>query len=120
MSQMAGMVAELRAAVRTFPTQADQVWRTGGVPGSEHREIRHGDVGPWNMLWDGDRLVGLIDWEFAEPAPALWDFAQLAWYAVPLSLPIHKPGGTAAFPRNPTTGLAWTSSASTQVAAGRN
>jgi len=100
MSQMAGMVAELRAAVRTFPTQADQVWRTGGVPGREHREIRHGDVGPWNMLWDGDRLVGLIDWEFAEPAPALWDFAQLAWYAVPLS-PDPQAWRDCGFPEEP-------------------
>lgn len=84
MSQMAAMIAELHAALTTFPEHDDDIWRTGGAPGAGPRTIRHGDVGPWNMLWDGDQLVGLIDWDFAEPAPALWDFAQLAWYAVPL------------------------------------
>jgi aminoglycoside phosphotransferase (APT) family kinase protein len=46
--------------------------------------MRHGDVGPWNAIFDGVRLVGFIDWDFAEPAPALWDLAQAAWYFVPL------------------------------------
>ena len=82
--QMAAMVAELHAATSSFPDHDHYTWRTGGAPGDGPRTIRHGDVGPWNMLWDGDQLVGLIDWDFAEPAPLLWDFAQLAWYAVPL------------------------------------
>lgn len=83
--QMAEMIAELRSITSTFAHVDDHVWRAGGAPGDGPRTIRHGDVGPWNMLWNGDRLVGLIDWDFAEPAPALWDFAQLAWYAVPLN-----------------------------------
>lgn len=24
----------------------------------------HGDVGPWSMVWQGDRAIGLIDWDF--------------------------------------------------------
>lgn len=82
--QMAAMIAELHTATASFPDRDDYVWRMGGAPGRGPRTIRHGDLGPWNMLWDGNDLVGLIDWDFAEPAPALWDFAQLAWYAVPL------------------------------------
>lgn len=46
--------------------------------------IRHGDLGPWNSIWDGDRLAGFIDWDFAAPGHALDDVARLAWYAVPL------------------------------------
>ncbi|MFJ3216513.1 phosphotransferase [Kitasatospora sp. NPDC086801] len=46
--------------------------------------IRHGDLGPWNSVWNGDRLAGFIDWDFAAPGHALDDLAQLAWYAVPL------------------------------------
>ena len=46
--------------------------------------IRHGDMGPWNMVWKGDRLVGLIDWDFAEPGTRLEDFAQAAWHCIPL------------------------------------
>lgn len=78
------MLGELTAAVQTFTPPPDAVWRTTmaglPIPGSS---IRHGDLGMWNTLWDGDRLVGLIDWDFAEPAPPLWDVAQAAWYGVP-------------------------------------
>ncbi|MFE9424720.1 phosphotransferase [Kitasatospora sp. NPDC006697] len=52
-------------------------WQPGMV-------IRHGDLGPWNSIWDGERLVGFIDWDFAAPGHPLDDLAQLAWYAVPL------------------------------------
>ncbi|MFI6347327.1 phosphotransferase [Streptomyces sp. NPDC050560] len=56
---------------------AEQEWRPGMV-------IRHGDLGPWNSVWDGDKLAGFIDWDFAAPGYAIDDVAQLAWYAVPL------------------------------------
>lgn len=46
--------------------------------------IRHGDFGPWNTLWQDGQLSGVIDWDFAEPGTAIQDFAQLAWYTVPL------------------------------------
>lgn len=46
--------------------------------------IRHGDLGPWNMAWEEDRLVGVIDWDFAEPGTAIEDVAQAAWQCVPL------------------------------------
>ncbi|WP_446750665.1 phosphotransferase [Streptomyces sp. WZ-12] len=46
--------------------------------------IRHGDLGPWNSTWSGDRLSGFIDWDFAAPGHALDDLTQLAWYTVPL------------------------------------
>ncbi|MBK1791987.1 aminoglycoside phosphotransferase family protein [Persicirhabdus sediminis] len=49
--------------------------------------IRHGDIGPWNMVWMGDRLVGVIDWDFAEPGTILEDLAQVAWHCIPLKPP---------------------------------
>jgi aminoglycoside phosphotransferase (APT) family kinase protein len=42
----------------------------------------HGDVGPWNMVWQGDRAVGLIDWDFLHRGPRLDDVAYaLRWFA---------------------------------------
>jgi hypothetical protein len=71
-------------AVRTFRPPADanwlgqeEEWRPGMV-------IRHGDLGPWNSIWDGSQLAGFIDWDFAAPGHAIDDLAQLAWYVVPL------------------------------------
>jgi len=60
------------------------VWRSGPAAKTAGQIIRHGDLGPWNTLWQGDRLTGLIDWDFAEPGLPLTDLAQLALYWVPL------------------------------------
>ena len=45
--------------------------------------ICHGDFGPWNVAWDGGRPVGLFDFDFAGPAPALTDVAYALEYTVP-------------------------------------
>lgn len=81
--QIGALVRRLRAAVATFVPSPYARWRSG-VAWRPGLLLRHGDLAPWNTLWRGDRLVGLLDWDFAEPAPPLWDVAQAAWYAVPL------------------------------------
>ncbi|MFF3891231.1 phosphotransferase [Streptomyces sp. NPDC001914] len=42
--------------------------RHGGGP-VEGEAICHGDLGPWNVAWQGHWPVRIIDWEFARPAP---------------------------------------------------
>jgi hypothetical protein len=76
---------QLEHAAAGFVPPPGAQWRT--IPSAGAVSIRHGDVGPWNAVFDGDRLVGFIDWDFAEPAPPLWDLAQAAWYFVPLRPP---------------------------------
>ena len=44
----------------------------------------HGDLGYWNTIWRGDDVVGLIDWDTAEPAPPLRDVAVAAMTCVPM------------------------------------
>ena len=46
--------------------------------------VKHGDLGPWNTVWQGTELAGVIDWDFAEPGEGLEDAAQMAWYSIPL------------------------------------
>ena len=46
--------------------------------------ICHGDYGAWNTLWEGDDLVGVVDWDMAEPDRPIVDVAFLAIHAVPL------------------------------------
>lgn len=89
--QIGRMLADLQTAAASFPALDDDQWRTSAVPvetalikAGEPLAPRHGDIGPWNMIWQGDRLVGLIDWDMAEPAPPWWDIGQAAWYCVPL------------------------------------
>lgn len=71
-------------AVRTFRPPADAHWQGQEEEWRPGMVIRHGDLGPWNSIWDGGRLVGFIDWDFAAPGHAIDDLAQLAWYVVPL------------------------------------
>jgi hypothetical protein len=46
--------------------------------------IGHGDLAPWNLLFDGDQVVGIIDFDFAGPSNRAWDLAYLAHQLVPL------------------------------------
>ncbi|GAA0982865.1 hypothetical protein ENKNEFLB_04084 [Nocardioides aquaticus] len=82
--QAAAAVVGLGAALATYEARPDDVWRHGGVPGPGSTTLRHGDLGLWNTVWSGDRLTGIIDWDYLEPSPPLWDLAQLCWYVLPV------------------------------------
>lgn len=47
--------------------------------------ICHNDFATYNLVFDGESVVGVIDWDFASPGPRLWDIAYLAYRIVPLS-----------------------------------
>jgi len=42
------------------------------------------DVAPYNMIFHGGHLTGLIDLDMASPGPRIWDLAYLAYRLVPL------------------------------------
>ena len=46
--------------------------------------VCHHDSTIYNMLFDGDRLTGVIDWDVAGPGVPLDDLAILAWSGLPL------------------------------------
>lgn len=71
-------------AVRGFVPASDANWYVPDLHWHPGQIVRHGDLGPWNTIWDDERLVGVIDWDFIEPGNPIDDIAQLAWYAVPL------------------------------------
>lgn len=45
--------------------------------------ICHNDFAPYNLVFDHQRLVGVIDFDTASPGPRLWDLAYLAYRLVP-------------------------------------
>ncbi|MFE7311546.1 phosphotransferase [Streptomyces sp. NPDC057555] len=83
-SELGSWLRDYHDAVRDFRPPADARWQGQEDEWRPGMVIRHGDLGPWNSIWNGDRLSGFIDWDFAAPGEALDDLAQLAWYAVPL------------------------------------
>lgn len=89
LQQAAAMLRSLHDATRDLAYPAETEWRTGRAAKEPGQVIRHGDLGPWNTLWDGDTLTGLVDWDFAEPGEAITDLAQMALYFVPLRGEAH-------------------------------
>ncbi|GAA3034305.1 aminoglycoside phosphotransferase family protein [Streptosporangium longisporum] len=59
--------------------------------------VCHGDYAPHNCVLDGDRVVGIIDFDTAHPGPRLWDVAYAVYRWAPLTAPANNDGfGTAA------------------------
>lgn len=71
-------------ATLDFP-RAGREWMLGVRKPAE--VICHGDFAPYNMVFSDGRLVGVIDYETAGPAPRAWDLAYLAYRLVPLAAP---------------------------------
>ena len=49
--------------------------------------ICHGDFAPYNCVFDDDRLVGVIDFDFAHPGSRHWDVAYALYRFAPLMAP---------------------------------
>jgi hypothetical protein len=81
---VAQLVRHYHDAVADFRPPPDAVWHfTVGAPRTGD-VICHNDLGPWNVIFDTARPVALIDWDFAAPAPRVWDVAYALWRFVPL------------------------------------
>lgn len=70
-------------AVAGYRPDSATIW-SGGAGGCAPGEIVcHGDFGPWNGVWRGDDIVGLLDFDHAGPAQPLFDIAYALEYAAP-------------------------------------
>jgi hypothetical protein len=81
--RFAHLLRDYHDAVRGFVPPAGTVWAFGTGAPAPGESLCHGDFGPWNVVWRQGQPVGLIDWDFAGPAPALDDVAYALEYAVP-------------------------------------
>jgi hypothetical protein len=83
-TQLGDLLRRYHAAVAGFRARPGARWRSPLAP-LAGEVVCHGDCSPFNTVWRDGRVVGLIDWDFARPGPAISDLAYLAWYAVPLA-----------------------------------
>jgi phosphotransferase family enzyme len=49
--------------------------------------VSHGDLGPWNTVYQNGVPVAFIDWDAAQPVDPLTELADAAWTFVPLAPP---------------------------------
>lgn len=60
-----------------------QQWRLPSVEPVE--VVCHNDFAPYNCVYEGSRVVGVIDFDFAVPGPRRWDLANALYRFAPLS-----------------------------------
>ena len=69
---------------------AGAVWQQ---PAREPQQVVSvNDFAPYNLVLDGDRIIGVIDLDQASPGPRVRDLAHLAYRLVPLSTPGNRDG----------------------------
>ena len=79
--RFASLLREYHDAVRDFRPSPDLEWALR--PADPHEVVCHNDFGPWNLVYDEDEPVGILDWDFAAPGPRSNDIAYALEYAVP-------------------------------------
>ena len=79
----AKLLREYHDAVADFRPSGDSEWAysKGGVKDGEI--IYHGDFGIWNIVWEDDVPVGIVDWDMALPAKPRYDFLYALEYSAP-------------------------------------
>ena len=86
LAAVAKLVADIHSVSATFKPSDGAVWRPWYLRelGGDNIVFSHGDIAPWNILTDGIRPTGLVDWEFAGPIDAVTEFARVCWLFVQL------------------------------------
>jgi hypothetical protein len=79
--RFASLLREYHDAVRDLRPSPDLAWALR--PAEPYEVVCHNDFGPWNLVYDGDEPVGILDWDFAAPGPCSNDIAYALEYAVP-------------------------------------
>jgi hypothetical protein len=80
---LARLLREYHQAAAGFVAPPGARWALADGPARPGQVICHGDVGPWNVVWDGPTPVGLLDFDLAQPGAALDDVAYALEYLAP-------------------------------------
>ncbi|MDQ1046353.1 aminoglycoside phosphotransferase family protein [Streptomyces sp. V4I2] len=83
LTAFARLLRDYHDAIADFVPPDEAAWAVGSVTPADGEVISHGDFGPWNVVWQGHRPVGIIDWDFARPAARLHDVAYALQYVAP-------------------------------------
>ncbi|MEQ1872133.1 MAG: aminoglycoside phosphotransferase family protein [Ilumatobacteraceae bacterium] len=81
--RFARLLRDYHDATRKLSIGDDERWAL--VDGAPKRDevICHTDFAPWNIVWRNATPIGILDWDFAGPAPPMNDVAYALDYAIP-------------------------------------
>jgi hypothetical protein len=83
-------IAAYHRAAADFAPRADAHWQYRSRPLEPGEIICHHDFAPYNAVFRGDELLGMIDWDGAGPGTIQEELAFLAWQWAPLGPPDLK------------------------------
>src|SRR5579863_1606872 len=81
--RFAKLLRDYHEAVAEFKPAENSEWAyaKGGLKTGQI--VCHGDFGPWNIVWQGEEPVGLLDWDMAFPAEPRYDILYALQYSAP-------------------------------------
>ena len=82
----ARLLRRIHDASAGFAPPGDARWMLAMPADLPVEVVCHNDFAPYNVVFDRDRVAGVIDWETAAPGARVWDLAYAAYRFVPLSL----------------------------------
>ena len=80
---MAHLLRDYHHAVRDFRPRAEAGWAAHPGTFDDGDLVRHGDFGPWNLVWRGTRPISILDWDYAWPGQPIQDVAYALEYVAP-------------------------------------
>ncbi|MEO1057026.1 MAG: aminoglycoside phosphotransferase family protein [Actinomycetota bacterium] len=81
--QFAELLRAYHDCSRTLSFDGNTQWALDTQLSLAGEPICHSDFAPWNIVWRHGQPVGILDWDFALPGPAIHDIAYALDYAVP-------------------------------------
>lgn len=81
------LLRSLHDALGTYPVSPDDRWALPAL--HEEGGLVHNDFGPWNVVWDDDRPVAVLDWDFVAPGNPIDDVTYALRYVAPFETDEH-------------------------------
>lgn len=82
LASFAGLLRTYHDVVRGFRPVLSG-WALADDPPAGDQIVCHCDFAPWNVVWNGNEAVGLLDWDFASPRDPIFDVGYALEFSVP-------------------------------------
>jgi hypothetical protein len=83
LANFAKLLKSYHEAIAGYRPRNDATWAYSPNQLKPGEIMCHGDFGPWNIAWDGDKPVGILDWDFVLPAKPEHDIFYALEYSAP-------------------------------------
>lgn len=93
--EIAKMLRLYHDSVSDFPLSDE--WKPMDSTPEKMEVICHNDFAIYNIIFNNEKPVGIIDFDVAAPGPRLWDIAYTLYTCVPLSRLYHSETGEAVY-----------------------